>query len=90
MCYHGKNIPDVDAISRISSCHDEAIQGLDESVNKIHVNLNASPTRVGQILEETAKDPTVSPALSEVDSLRRDLIVLPIFMLTGIIVLRGP
>ena len=35
------------------------------SVHEIHQNLNASPTRVGQIQEETAKDTTMS-ALREV------------------------
>ena len=30
------------------------------SVHKIHVNLNASPTRERQIQEEIAKDPTLS------------------------------
>ena len=61
----GKDIPVADALSRISSCHDEAVQGLDVSVHEIHVNLNASPTRVRQIQEETAKDPTLL-ALHEV------------------------
>jgi len=61
----GKDIPVADALSRISSCHGEAVQGLDVSVYEIHQNLNASPTRVGQIREETAKDTTLS-ALREV------------------------
>ena len=61
----GKDIPIADALSRISSCHDEAVQGLDVSVHKIRQNHNASPTRVSQIQGETAKDPTPS-ALWEV------------------------
>ena len=61
----GKDIPVADALSRISSCHGEAVQGLDVSVYEIHQTLNASPTRVGQIREETAKDTTLS-ALREV------------------------
>ena len=56
----GKDIPVADALSRISSYHDEAIEGLDVSVHEILVNLNASPTRVRQIQKETAKDPSLS------------------------------
>ena len=41
------------------------MQGLDLSVHEIHQNLNANPTRVSQIQEGTAKDPTLS-ALGEV------------------------
>ena len=61
----GKDIPVADALSRISSCHNEAFQGLDVSVHEISQNPNASPTRVSQIQEESAKDPTLS-ALREV------------------------
>ena len=61
----GKDIPIANALSRISSCHDEAVQGLDVSVHEIYQNLNASPTRVGQIQEKTAEDPILS-ALREV------------------------
>ena len=43
----------------------KAVQGLDVSVHEIPQNLNASPTRMGQIQEETAKDTTLS-ALREV------------------------
>ena len=85
----GKGIPVADALSRISSCHDKAIQGLDVSVHEIHINLNASPTRVRQIQEETAKDPALS-TLREVIMggwPEKRLIVLPIYMLTGIIVM---
>lgn len=61
----GKDVPVADVLSRITSCHDESVQGLDVSVHEIRQNLNASPTRVRQIQEETAKDPTLS-ALREV------------------------
>ena len=44
----GKDIPVAEALSRISSCPGESLQGLDISVH------NASPTRVCQIQEETA------------------------------------
>ena len=56
----GKDIPVADALSRISSCPGEAVQGLDISVHEVHLHLNASPTRVCQIQEETAKDSTLS------------------------------
>ena len=82
----GKDIPVADALSRISSCCCQAIQGLDVSVHEVHLHLIASPTRVSQIREETAKDTTLS-ALREVimhgwPEKRSDC---PIFMLTGTI-----
>jgi len=55
----GKDIPVADALSRISSCYGEAVQGLDVSVHRVHLHLNASLTRVTQIREETDKDTTV-------------------------------
>ena len=42
----GEDIPVSDALSRISSCHDEAIQGLDVSVQEVYLQLNSSPIRV--------------------------------------------
>ena len=59
-CFAGKDIPVADAMSRISSCPGEAVQGLDISVHEVHLHLNASPTRVCQIQDETAKDSTLS------------------------------
>ena len=56
----GEDIPVSDALSRISSCHDEAIQGLDVSVQEVYLQLNSSPMRVPQIREETEKDTTFS------------------------------
>ena len=56
----GKDIPVADALSRISSCCGKAIQGLDVSIHEVHLHLNASPTRVSQIQEQTAKDTTLS------------------------------
>ena len=56
----GKDVPVADALSRISSCPGEAVQGLDISVHKVHFHLNASQTRVCQIQEETARDSTLS------------------------------
>ena len=41
------------------------MQGLDVSVHEVHLHLNASPTRVSQIREETDKDTTLS-ALREI------------------------
>ena len=61
----GMDIAIADTLSRISCCHNEAVQGLDVSLHKICQNLNASPTRVSQIQEETGKVPTLS-ALREV------------------------
>ena len=60
----GKDIPVADALSRISSCPGKAVQGLDISVHEVHPHLNASPTRVCQIQEETAKDSTLSSCFS--------------------------
>jgi len=61
----GKDIPVADALSRISSCYGEAVKGLDVSVHEVHLHLNASPTRVSQMREETDKDTTLS-ALREI------------------------
>ena len=55
----GKNIPLADALSRISPCPGDTIEGLDVSVHELHLHLNASPTRIAQIKEETAKDETL-------------------------------
>ena len=55
----GKDKPVADALSRISSCPGDAVQRLDISVHEVHRHLNASPTRVYQIQEQTAKDSTL-------------------------------
>ena len=55
----GKNIPLADALSRISPCPGDTIEGLDVSVYELHLHLNASPTRIAQIKEETAKNETL-------------------------------
>ena len=52
----GKNILLADALSRISPCPGDTIEGLDVSVHELHLHFNASPTRIAQIKEETAKD----------------------------------
>ena len=52
----GKKIPLADAMSRIRPCPGDTIEGLDVSLQEIHLHLNASPSRIGQIKEETAKD----------------------------------
>ena len=41
----GKDIPVTDALSRISSCPGEDVQGLDISVHEVHLHLNASPNK---------------------------------------------
>ena len=61
----GKDIPVADALSRISSCSGEDVQGLDVSLHEVHLHLNASPLRVSQIQDETAKDTALS-ALREI------------------------
>ena len=55
----GKDIPLADALSRLSPCQGGTIEGLDVSIHELHMHLNASPTRVQQIKEETAKDETL-------------------------------
>ena len=81
----GKDIPVADALSRISSCLHEAVQGLDISVHEVRLHLNASPTRVCQIQEETAKDLTLSTLRAVI--MIKDLIVLLHFSPTGTIVM---
>jgi len=61
----GKDIPVADAHSRISSCYGKDVRGPDVSVHEVHLHLNASPTRVAQIREETDTDTTLS-ALREI------------------------
>ena len=51
-----KKIPLADAFSRISPCPGDTTEGLDVSLHEIHLQLNASPSRIGQIKEETVKD----------------------------------
>lgn len=63
--FPGKDIPVADAPSGISFCHEGPVRGLDVSVHEIRQNLNTSPTRVSQLQEDTAKDPTLL-ALREV------------------------
>lgn len=52
----GKKIPLADALSRISPCPGDTIEGLDVSLHEIHLHLKASRSKIGQIKEETAKD----------------------------------
>ena len=52
----GKDIPVADALFRVSPCPGDTIDGLDVSVHELHLHLNATPTRINQIKEETAKD----------------------------------
>ena len=61
----GKEIPLADALSRISPCPGDTIEGLNVSVHELQLHLNASPTRIDQIKEETAKD-EVLPSLRAV------------------------
>lgn len=52
----GKNVPLADALSRISPLPGDTIEGLDVSVHELHLHLNATPTRINEIKEETTKD----------------------------------
>ena len=52
----GKNVPLADALSRISPLPGDTIEGLDVSVHELHLHLNATPTRINEINEETTKD----------------------------------
>ena len=61
----GREIPLADALSRISPCPGDTIEGLNVSVHELQLHLNASPTRIDQIKEETAKD-EVLPSLRAV------------------------
>lgn len=62
----GKRIPQLaDALSRASPHPGDTIEGLDVSLHEIHLHLNVSPSRIGQIKKETAKD-EVLPSLHSV------------------------
>ena len=50
----GKSIPLADALSIVSLCPGDLIEGLDVSNHELHLHFNASPTRIAQI--KTAKD----------------------------------
>jgi len=52
----GKEIPLAEALSRISPCPGDTIEGLNMSVHELQLHLNVSPTRIDQIKEETSKD----------------------------------
>ena len=53
----GKRIPQLaDPLSRASPHPGDTIEGLDVSLHEIHLHLNASLSRIGQIKKETAKD----------------------------------
>ena len=50
----GKEIPLANALSRISPCPGDTIEGLNVSVHELQLHLNASPTRIDQIKKGTA------------------------------------
>ena len=52
----GTDIPLADALSRVNPCETGIIPGLDISVHELHDHINASPTRIEQLREETDKD----------------------------------
>lgn len=61
----GRDIPMADALSRVNPLKGDHIKGLDISIHEMYLHLNASPARIEQIKEETAKDTTLM-ALCEV------------------------
>ena len=63
----GKSIPLADALSRINPCDGSTITGMDIAVHEMHSHFNASPLRIVQIREKTAKDVELA-ALREIIS----------------------
>ena len=51
-----KNIPLADALSCLVSCVGETIADIDIQVHELHLHLNANPTRIAEIRNETVKD----------------------------------
>ena len=51
----GKEIPLADALSRVTPCPGDEIRGINVTVHEMHTYL-ASPTRLSQVREETARD----------------------------------
>ncbi len=56
----GKDISLADALSRVTPCPEGEIKDLDISIHEIHSQINASPSRIIEIKEETAKDAVLS------------------------------
>jgi len=56
----GKEIPLANALSHITPCPANTIEGLDISVHELHSQLNASSTRIQEIRDETAKDTMIA------------------------------
>jgi transposase InsO family protein len=56
----GKDIPLADALSRISPHDKGEVKGLNLSVHSIQPYVNATPTRLAQVREETEKDPQLA------------------------------
>ena len=56
----GRHIPLADALSRVNPCSGETLSGLDITVHELNSHLNASPTRLEEIRDETARDPELS------------------------------
>ena len=59
----GKNIPLADALSRLSPCVCETIADIDIQVHELHLHLNANPTRIAEIRNETVKDTNLNSLL---------------------------
>ena len=56
----GKEIPLANALSHITPCPANTIEGLDISVHELHYQLNASSIRIQEIRDETAKDTMIA------------------------------
>ena len=56
----GKDISLADALSRLTSCPEGEIKGLDISIHEVHSQINASPTSIIESKKETAKDAVLS------------------------------
>jgi transposase InsO family protein len=61
----GTKIQLADALSRISPMEGEEIKGLDITVHEIESQINASPAKIAEIQQETARDSVLS-ALKEI------------------------
>ena len=60
----GKDLLLADALSRVNPCQGDEIKGLDITVHEIHSQLNASPLRIQQTREASAKDPVLTGLIS--------------------------
>ena len=60
----GKQLQLADALSRVTPCAGDEIKGLDITIHEVHLNINASPTRIQSIKQETATDDDLQQLMS--------------------------